>query len=223
MEKIELQAEPRTVIGKQVRRLRREGWVPAILYGPGVENRPLQIRAREAEEALERAGTSHLISLHIAGEKKPVQVLVRDYQRDVIHRNLLHLDLYQVQMTKVVTVDVPLVLVGESPAVERGEAVLIQARETLEIECLPSDLIDAIEVDLAQLTEPEQQITVADLAIPANIRVLADPDEPVVLTSPTWVPEEEEAEEEVAVEVEEAEPELVRKRKEEAEEEEKET
>ena len=219
MEQVELNAEVRTVVGKKVRRLRREGWVPAVLYGPGVESRPLQIRAAEAESAVRRAGSSHLIALHIAGEKKPVQALVRDFQRDPIRRELLHIDFYQVEMASTLTVEVPIILVGESPVVERREGLLLQGTETVEVECLPSDLVDAIEVDLSQLTEVDQQITVADLAVPSSMRILSDPDEVVVRVSPLEAPTEEEEEEEEMEEVE-VEPERVMRRKEKEEEEE---
>lgn len=218
MDQIALNAEVRTVTGKGVSRLRREGWVPAVIYGSGVGSRSLQIEARQAEAVLSKVGTSHLLSLQIAGEKAPVQVLVRDVQRDPIRREMLHIDLYQVEMGKPITVEVPLVWVNESPVVERREGVLLKGTETIEIECLPADLIDSIEVDLSLLTEVDQQITVGDLAVPARVRVLSDPAEMIVRVAPS----EERAEEEevVAPPVEGgAEPELVRRRKVEEEEE----
>jgi large subunit ribosomal protein L25 len=208
MAQAELNAEERTVVGKQVRRLRAEGWVPAVLYGAAVESRPLQIPTVEAESIVRRVGTSQLITLHIAGDKKPVQALVRDLQRDTIRRDLLHLDLYQVEMTQVITVEVPLVLVGESPVVEQGEGILLQGTQTVEIECLPGDLVDAIEVDLSGLVEADQQITVADLAIPSSIRVLSDPEEMVVRISRLEEIPEVEVEEEIEA-VAEGEPEVV--------------
>ena len=214
MDRLELHAEKRTITGKKVRRLRREGWVPAVVYGPGVESRSLQVRRREAEAVLAGAGTSQLVSVLVSGEKSPFHTLVREVQRDPISREVLHIDFYQVEMGKPITVDVPLVLVGESPVVERGLGILLQQRETIEIECLPKDLVEAVEVDLTGLTEVGQEITVADLAIPANIRVLADPDEVLVSVSPVEEAEEVGEEEEVEAAAE-AEPELIRRRKEE--------
>ena len=212
MDRLELHAEKRTITGKKVRRLRREGWVPAVVYGPGVESRSLQVRRREAEAVLAGAGTSQLVSVLVSGEKSPFHTLVREVQRDPISREVLHIDFYQVEMGKPITVDVPLVLVGESPVVERGLGILLQQRETIEIECLPKDLVEAVEVDLTGLTEVGQEITVADLAIPANIRVLADPDEVLVSVSPVEEAEEVGEEEEVEAAAE-AEPELIRRRK----------
>ncbi len=217
MAQIELRAEPRTVLGKQVRHLRREGWVPAVLYGPGQEACALQIQAAEAEAVVRQAGTTHLINLHVEGQKAPVNAILRDLQRDVIRRHLIHLDLYEVQMTKAITVEVPVVLVGESPVVKRGEGILIEGAQSVEIECLPGDLIDSIEVDLTRLTQVDQQINVAHLNVPSTIRILSDPEEMVVRVNPVSAVVEEEA----VVAVSEAEPELVRKRKVEEEVEEK--
>lgn len=213
----ELNAQVRTVTGKQVNRLRREGWVPAVIYGRGMESRPLQVLAREAEEIVARAGISHLITL-IIGKEPPQQVLLRGVQRDPIHRNLLHMDFYRVEMDKPITMAIPIVLVNSSPVLERREGILIQGKQTLEIECLPRDLIEAVEVDLSTLTEIDQQITVADLVLPPTIRVLDDPDEMIVRINPLEAaPEEEEV---VAPEPSAAEPELIRRRKVEEEEEE---
>ncbi len=210
MAQMELSAQVRTVTGKQVRRLRREGWVPAVLYGSDAQSRPLQVPAAEAEEVIDQAGTSHLITLSISGESSPLQVLVRGLQRDPIRRNLLHVDFYRVEMDKPITMEIPIVLVGSSPVVDRREGILLQGKQTLEIECLPRDLIEAVEVDLSTLTEVNQQITVGDLALPPSIRVLDDPDEMVVRVTPLEVTEELE---EAAPAPSEAEPELVRRRK----------
>lgn len=204
----ELNAQVRTVTGKQVNRLRREGWIPAVIYGRGTESRPLQVPAREAEEIVERAGTSHLITLTI-GKEPAQQVLLRGVQRDPLRRNLLHLDFYRVEMDKPITMEIPVILVGSSPVLERREGILIQGKQTLEIECLPRDLIEAVEVDLSALTEIDQQITVADLVLPPTIRVLDALEEMVVRINPL----EAAPEEEVIPEPSAAEPELVRRRK----------
>ena len=210
MEQIELTTEKRTVIRKQVKQLRRDGWVPAVLYGANVKSVALQVEAGKAEKVVSAAGTSQLISVRI-GKKKPVQALVRDLQRDPIRRHLLHIDLYQVDMAQEITAEVRLVIVGVSHPVEERLGILVQGRNTIEIQCLPGDLVDALEVDITDLTEVEQQLTVADLAIPSTIQVLTDLDEMVVRVS--YVPEEE-IEEEVVEEVLEGEPELIARREE---------
>jgi large subunit ribosomal protein L25 len=215
MAQVELNAEARTITGKQVRHMRREGIIPAVLYGPGFESRSLQLNAKEAEKALRQAGTSQLIALVIDGKKPPVQILIRTLQRHATGRNLIHLDLYQVEMTKTLTVEVPIVLIGESPIVARNDGILLQGAQSVEIECLPGDLIDAIEVDLSELTAIDQMVTIADLALPSAIRILSNMDEMIVRVNPPQVQpmtEEEEAAAAAAA-VTTAEPELVARRK----------
>ncbi len=209
MEQIKLEAAPRTVTGKKVQQLRAQGLIPAVLYGPSVGSRSLQIDAGEAERAIRQGGASQLITLRIAGDDTPVQTLVRDMQRDPIRRHLMHIDLYQVDMTKTLTVEVPLILVGESPTVTQNIGILLQGLQSVEVECLPGDLLEAIEIDLTQLTEIGQQITIGDLAIPSTVRVLSDPDEMVVHISSQGEGEPEEEEEMFPEEEGVAEPELV--------------
>ncbi len=210
MSEIILNAEPRTITGKKSRRLRREGWVPAVVYGVGVESRPLQIRYKDVQTLLKQAGTSQLITVHITGEKKSIQALIRDIQFDPVHRHPLHLDLYEVRMGHTVTVEVPIEMVGESPIVEQRLGMLLHGTQTVEIECLPSDLIDSIELDLSLLTEVDQQINVGDLPVPPSITILSDPDEMVVRVAPSVEEElEEEVEEELMPAV--GEPEVITK------------
>ncbi len=210
MAQIEMNAEPRTVVGKQVRSLRKDGLLPVVLYGPGVESRALQVGMVEAETIVRDAGTSHLIALKIAGDEQSVPVLVRGLQRNALRRELTHIDLYQVQMTKVIHVEVPIVLIGESPVIARGDGVLLQGMQTVEIECLPGDLIDAIEINLGQLTQIDQQVTIANLQVPETVRILSDADSMVLRVSAV---EEGKVEEEMGAAV--AEPELIRRRREE--------
>ncbi|MBN1179805.1 MAG: 50S ribosomal protein L25 [Anaerolineae bacterium] len=195
MDQIVLNAQTRTVMGKQVKQLRQEGWTPAVIYGPNVESRMIQIASREATSVVRNASSSQLIAIAIEGEK-PVQVLIRGFQQGPIRKELLHVDLYQVDMAHELTAEVPLILVGVSRAVEQREGILTQLRNQVEISCLPGDLIDGIEVDLSELNEANTQITVSDLAFPAGITVLTDPDEILVMVNPL---EEirEEAEEEL--------------------------
>jgi large subunit ribosomal protein L25 len=220
MEQVELSAKVRTVSGRHVKRLRREGWVPAILYGRGLESRSIQVAAREARSVVAEAGSSQLVVIRIADEK-PVKALVRDFQLDPIRRDLLHIDLYQVDMTQEITVEVPLVLVGQAPPVEQHEGILLQSLGSVEMACMPDDLVDAIEVDLSDLTEVDMQITVGDLAVPSTVRVLSDLNTVVVRVSAIEeAPEEEEEEElEFVAEIP-VEPEVVARGKAEAEEEE---
>jgi large subunit ribosomal protein L25 len=189
-EQVALFAEQRTVLGKQVKQLRREGVVPAVIYGRDFESIPLQFDARSLAKVLSHVGGSQLISVKIKGKKTPEMVLVREVHRDPVRHTLLHVDLYRVRMTERLTAEVPLEIVGESPVIEAREGILLQGLSTVEVECLPGDLVDAIEVDLSELTAVDQALHVRDLAIPSGIDVLTAPDEMIVRVVP--LEEEEE-------------------------------
>jgi large subunit ribosomal protein L25 len=178
--RVELTAHKRTVQGKQVKQLRREGWIPGVMYGHDFDAVPLQFEARSLQHLLSRVGGSQLINIKIEGQKKPEAALVREVQRDPVRHNLLHVDFYHVKMTERLTAEIPLEMVGESPVVEQKEGILLQDLSSIEVECLPGDLVDAIEVDLSDLVELDQALYVRDLAVPAGIDVLTDPDEMIV-------------------------------------------
>jgi large subunit ribosomal protein L25 len=176
---VELVAERRTLFGKKVKRLRREGRTPAVMYGHGFDPVPLQFEERRLRQVLSHVGGSQLIGVRIKGEERQEMTLVRDVQRDPIRLNVLHVDLYRVEMTERITAEIPLEIVGESPVVQSGEGILLMGVSAVEVECLPGDLVDAIEVDLSDLTELDQSLHVRDLAIPSGIDVLTDMDEMV--------------------------------------------
>lgn len=197
MERFELAVQMRNVVGKQVRRLRREGLIPAVIYGQDIEALPIQIDQYELRPALAEVGLSRLITLVVDDGATSHTALIREVQRDVLTDNILHVDFFQVQMLEKISTTIPLRLIGESQAVTQEAGVLLQGVVEVEIECLPGDLVDAIEVDISSLTELEQEITVADLVYPPGVEVLADPREMVVRVMTTY--EEEEIEEEVSI------------------------
>ena len=193
-EQVELAAQKRTTLGRKVKQLRREGWVPAVMYGHGFDSVSLQFEERNLTKLLSHVGGSQLISIKVKGQKQPEMALVRDVQRDVVKGTLLHVDFYRVDMAERLTTEIPLTMVGESPVIQRGEGIMLQGLSSVEVECLPGDLVDTIAVDLADLEELDQGVFVRDLAIPAGIDVLTDPDEMIVRVVPL-------AEEEIIEEV----------------------
>lgn len=200
MESLELKAEVREITGRHVKYLRQEGLVPAVLYGRNTASTLLQVEAKSLYKVLKEAGTHQLISLQV-GNKKPFMTLARDIQRDNIRHNYLHVDFYAVQMDEKVTAQVPLVIEGVSPAVKDKGGILTQGLDELEIECLPKDLISAIEVNVEELVEYNDTIIVADLKVPSSVTILSEPDSMVVKIEPPRLEEEVEAVEEEAVEV----------------------
>ncbi len=193
MDKLELTATPRTLTGKKVKRLRAAGMVPGILYGSDVESKALKFNQREVETIVMRAGSSRLIKVNVSGDEKEYMAIVRDVQRDIFKQTLVHVDLQALNMQELVRLAISINLVGEAPGVEEMGGVLLQQIYEVEVECLPSDLIPFIEVDISGLEEIGDAITVGDLEIPESIDVFEDPDEVVVQI--TFI-EEEEIEEE---------------------------
>ncbi|MFC1926533.1 50S ribosomal protein L25, partial [Chloroflexota bacterium] len=177
MAAVELKASARQILGKKTRFLRRQGITPANLYGHSIESIALQIETLDLKNILHSVGKTSLITLKIAGDKSPKTVMVRDIQRSPCSGDLLHVDLYQVRMKEKIKLEIPLHLVGEPPAVRQKKGILLQNLNTVEVECLPSDLIDHIEVDLSGLEEVDQVLLVKDLPVPASIAVLADPEQ----------------------------------------------
>jgi large subunit ribosomal protein L25 len=172
-----LAATPRTVTGKQVGQLRRQGLLPAVIYGPGTKPQSIQLNTREASKVLRRVHGAELIDLELAGETR--KVLVHDLQRDAIRGDFLHADLYVVDMARPIRVHLPIHLVGSSPAVVSLSGILVRGIAELEVECLPGDLIKQVEVDLSPLKEIGNSIHVRDVSIPSTIKVLTDLDEQV--------------------------------------------
>lgn len=193
-EKVELKAQRRTVLGRQVKQLRREGWVPGVMYGHDFDSVSLQFEEHSLGRLLSHVSGSQLVSIKVAGQKDPEMALVRDIQRDVIKGTILHVDLYRVQMTERLTAEIPLMIVGESPVIRQHEGILLQGISAIEVECLPGDLVDEIAVDLSDLEEIGEGVYVRDLAIPSGIEVLTDTDEMIVRIVPL---EEEEVIEEM--------------------------
>ena len=205
MDKIELTVTNREILGKKVKHLRRQGITPVHLFGHGIESLALQCDTGELERVLGQAGQTRLISLKLDKEKKPRSVVVREFDRDWRKGQLVHVDFYQVKMEEKIKLEVPVVLVGEAPALKSKTYMLEHELGTLTVECLPAKIPASLEVDISSLTEPEQTIRVKDVALDKDITVLNDPELVVAKISSRPVEKiEEEVVEEVAEEAVEA-------------------
>ena len=192
MEDLRLKATHRMVLGKKTRFLRRQGMTPAHLYGHDVRSAALQCPTDELANLIAHAGKTRLVNLEVDGEK-PKSVFVREVQRDAVTRELLHVDFYQVKQTEKITVDVPIVLVGEAPALKFKGRMLVRGITSLSVECLPANVPPQIEVDITRLADVEQAIHVKDIALGPEITVHEDPEQLVVKVSEVMVKEEVEA------------------------------
>lgn len=175
-EEIVLDAELRQIKGKQVHGLRRKGLIPIVLYGGHIQSGMLQANERTLSAVLGKAGHNRLIRLN-TGDGGPHVVIAREIQREPITGRLLHVDLQEISLTEKMTSAVPVVLEGTSPAVSRGEGLLIHGLEQVEIRCLPTDLIPQISVDVSTLGEVGAALHVSDLKLGDKIEILTSPEE----------------------------------------------
>jgi large subunit ribosomal protein L25 len=215
MEEVKIKADRREVIGKQVKALRREGKLPANVYGKTIGSIPVTLDYREVSRFLDLVSPSTLVIVNVEGDEH--YTLVREKQRDPIQGKLRHVDFQAVSLTETVRANVNIHLIGEAPAVETYHAVLVTSLEQLEVECLPRDLVDRIDVDITTLHEIGDSLAVRDLVLPKGIVVLNDLSETVVVATAQVA--EPEVEEEELEEVGELEPELIERGKREVEEE----
>ena len=194
MDNASLEAQTRTVIGKGLNLLRRNGLLPGVLYGSKIEPIALQLPAHEAGQVLTRLQGTVLIDLELDGQSHTT--IVRELQRDVLRGHPLHVDFMAVDMDQVLTITVPISLVGESPAVATGEYAVMTSLYDLEVECLPKDIINLIEVNVEDLTELGDTILVSDIDVAEGITILTDMEEAVARVAYAGIVEVEEEEEE---------------------------
>lgn len=199
MEAIKLKATTREVLGKKTRFLRRKGITPTHLFGHNIKSRALECPTTALERILARAGTTRLINLQIDDEKRPQMVLIREIQKDPISGQLLHIDFYQVKMSQKMSAEVPIVIVGEAPALKGRGRVLIHPLSHLTVESLPDKLPPRIEVDISSLEELHNAIHVSDITLDAEVTVTTDPEQMVAKVGEVAAAKVEEAEEEAAL------------------------
>lgn len=215
---VTLEAAKRTVTGKKVKTLRWEGKLPAVIYGAGLEPTPITLEHREASRLLREVTSATIVNLKLADEEHTA--IVRERQYDRLRQELMHVDFMAIVMDVTLRARVPLRLVGEAPAVKEFSAMIMAESDSLEVEALPKDLPEAINVDVSGLTELGSNITVADLDLGESVTIMDGEDTvlAVAIAGVSMAEEEEELEEEV--EEIGAEPEVIERGKREEDEEE---
>jgi len=184
---LNLVAQKRDVFGKQTKQLRKKGFVPAELYGRGIQNLHLSLSRQEFLKAFREAGENTIINVMIDG--KPHPVLIYDVQRDSISGEFLNIDFYQFRADEEIELQVPIVFIGEAPAVKEKGAVLTKAMDQVEIRALPADIPHHLEVNLSVLTDIGQSVYVKDLPS-GKFEILVSPGTVVVTASEVKVEEE---------------------------------
>ncbi len=183
MEKVVLKASKREVIGKKVGALRRQGKLPAVLYGPRMETTAIMLDAQEVTKALSRLTSSSLVTLDLDG--KEYLALVREKQRDFLKNCLLHLDFQVVSLTEKMRAKVGIQLAGKAPAVKDFNAVIHTGLTELEVECMPQDLPERIVVDISGLAELGDSVRVRDVVLSDQVEILEDLEDIIAVASAT--------------------------------------
>ena len=177
---VEIELNPRELMGKKVGRLRRAGIVPVHLYGPGMEPRALQCNASQLIRVLATAGGATPIHITIQDEPGNHLAFAREIQWDPKRDDLLHVDLLAADVSRPVTAQVPIVLIGESAGARTVSGTVMHQLRTVDIQALPLEMPSEIELDISVMEEPDSVIRVSDLLIPENATLLSDVEELVV-------------------------------------------
>lgn len=187
-----LNAEARTITGRKVKQLRSIGKLPAVVYGNIKEATNLTLDAKEFAKLFREAGYSTIVSLKI-GDGKGVKVLIHDVSESPVRRDLMHVDFFAVNLKEKITTEVPLQFVGTADAVEIGGGIFLAVKDQVEIECLPDNLPQHIEVDITSLKTEEDSIRIKDIVVPEGVTILDEQDD-VVASISQPISEEELAE-----------------------------
>ena len=174
-ERVTIKAAPRAVLGKKVRQLRRQGRLPANVYGRGIESRAIEIDAREFSRTIKSAGLRAMIELAVDGEKAPRYVILRGMSRSGGTGDPIHVDFFQVDPNIAIQANVPIRLVGEAPAVRDLAGTLLPGLDVVAVRCLPLAIPDSMTVDLSGLKSFDMTLTVADVVPVDGVDILTDP------------------------------------------------
>lgn len=177
MKRCKLAVEKRKVVGKKVKKLRKEGFLPANLYGKGVKSLSVQVPYKEFEKVYKDAGVTGIVDVEVDGQIRPS--LIHNVQQDYYNHKLLHADFFQINLKEKVKTTVKIITVGEPKAVSEKLGLLLQPLSVVEVEALPMDLPDKIEVNVEPLNTVNAQVTAGEIKVPAGVTILTDPSQVV--------------------------------------------
>jgi large subunit ribosomal protein L25 len=176
--KVQLNAQLRSQANGKAKNIRATGFIPAVIYGFGAANKNIKVKQHDFEKAFAVTGEFNLVDLSI--DNKPgVKVIVKDVQRDNLTNNIIHIDFYQVDMTKKIFTEIPLNFIGEAKAVKELGGTLVKNMKTVEVKCLPGDLVSQIDVDISKLDNFDQFIRLHDLTLPQGVELASETNEAV--------------------------------------------
>ncbi len=190
-----LEVAPRTTVGRHVSGLRRQGLVPGIIYGHSVKPLTVEIPGKDFAKMFHRTGRSHLLQLRVEGERVARPVLIKELQINPRTAEPVHVDFFQVNLLEKLTVQVPVVLVGEAPATKFDAGELLHLIHQLEVSCLPDAIPGEIDIDVSGLAEIDDAVRISEVQLPEGVELAAalDPDEVIAKIAAPRVQEEEAA------------------------------
>lgn len=191
MATLSLQATTRTVLGKQVKRLRRAGLVPANIYGHNRQSEAIQIPQRELEQVARQAGSSGMVELHVDGEAGVRNVFIRRLTFNAVTRRPIHADLYHVRMDEPIIAEVPIHPTGVAPAVRDEGGNVLTLLSHVRVRALPANMPSAVTADLSGLLHIDDAIAVRDLQLPDGVEAMLDADELIIKVNAPRVAAEE--------------------------------
>ncbi len=183
MEKVKLAAKIREVFGSKTNKGRKDGLVPAVVYGHGTKSESIWVNALEFSKLLKKSGESTIIELNV-GEEKARNVIIYETQKDPIRGQYIHVDFFHVRMDEEIEKEVELVFVGDAPAVKELGGNLVKSMDELTVKCLPADLPSEIEVDISVLKTFEDHITIKDLKLSDKIKIEIDSETVIASVAP---------------------------------------
>ncbi|MCY4652235.1 MAG: 50S ribosomal protein L25 [Dehalococcoidia bacterium] len=179
-----LKLDQRMLFGKKVRSLRRQGVIPVHVYGAGIEPASLQVDDRTLNRILPQVGSNIPISIEYEGQDTENICFVREIQRHPVTETVIHVDFLRVDVTQTVAAEVPVILIGASPAVAQMAGTLLQNIQSLSIEALPMNMPAEVTVDISSLVDFDTTIVVGDVETPGNVTVLNEPEDVIVRVAP---------------------------------------
>lgn len=179
-----LKLDRRTLLGKKVRSLRRQGVIPVHVYGANIEPASLQVDDRTLNRLLPQVGSNIPVSVEYEGQDGENICFVREIQRHPVTETVIHVDFLRVDVTQTIAAEVPVILVGASPAVTQMAGTLLQNIQSLSIEALPMNMPAEVTVDISGLIDFDTTIAVGDAEVPGNVTVLNDPGDVIVRVAP---------------------------------------
>ncbi len=188
-QRTQLKAQKRELFGRKINRLRRQGILPSNLFGNKIKSQALQVDTVSFTKVYQQEGETGLVDLVVDTKNHPV--LIGQIHHDPVSGKPLHVDFRQVNLKEKVTANIPIEIIGESPAIKEKDGVLVTPLDEIEVEALPTDLPESIQVDISGLANIGDTITVADLKIGTKVEIQTDPETPIVLIQEQQAEEEE--------------------------------